>query len=35
MEFSLSEFVASHPMDNMLIMENEFGLYREDWEINL
>jgi len=32
-DFSLSEFVASHPVDDVLIVVNDFMLYRDDWLI--
>ena len=33
-DFTLSEFVASHPVDDVLIVANDFMLYRDDWLIN-
>ena len=32
--FSLSKFVASHSVDDVLIVANDFVLYRDDWLIN-
>jgi hypothetical protein len=32
-DFSFSEFVASHPVDDVLIVANDFVLYRDDWLI--
>lgn len=32
-DFSLSEFTASHPIDDLLIVANDYVLYREDWLI--
>ena len=32
-DFSFSKFVASHPVDDVLIVANDFMLYRDDWLI--
>jgi hypothetical protein len=31
--FTLSEFVVSHPVDDVLIVANDFMLNRDDWLI--
>jgi hypothetical protein len=33
-DFSLSKFLSTHPVDDILIVANDFMLYRDEWLIN-